>query len=132
LSVDTLDGDVDSNSLPMVPDLGVFPRPVRYLILLFLVSGVLLLVGLVLAGLASSPTVTLEATAVEAPPSDGDVYALSEFSEGSPVRAVAEEALRTGSASVETTTGEVRSEDVPTDVFYVVRNERAVKVSVAA
>jgi hypothetical protein len=114
----------------MAPDLEVFPEPVRYLILAVLGVGVLSLGGLVLVGLTSSPTVVLEATVVDAPPSDGEVYALSEFSDGSPVRAVVEEALRTGSASVKTTTDRMRSEDVPIDAFHVSYDERVVKVDV--
>ncbi|MFC6940750.1 hypothetical protein ACFQE8_12390 [Salinirubellus sp. GCM10025818] len=121
---------MDSNSLPMVPDLEVFPESVRYPILAVLGVGVLSLVGLVLVGLTSSPTVVLEATVVDAPPPDGEVYALSEFSGESPVRAVVEEALRTGSASVQTTTDRVRSEDVPIDAFYVEHDGRVVSVDV--
>ena len=116
----------------MVPDLEVFPDPVRYLILAVLGVGVLSLVGLVLVGLTSSPTVVLEATVVDAPPSDGEMYALSEFSEGSPVRAAVEEALRTGSATVQTTTDRMRSEDVPIDAFYVRHDGRVVSVDVNA
>lgn len=129
-SVGTHDRRVDSNSLPMVPDLEVFPEPVRYLILILLGVGVLSLAGLVLVGLTSSPTVVLEATIVDAPPSDGEVYVLSAFSEGSPVRAAVEEALRTGSASVETSAKRVRSEEVPIDAFYVEHDERVVSVDV--
>ncbi len=114
----------------MVPDLEVFPESVRYPILAVLGVGVLSLVGLVLVGLTSSPTVVLEATVVDAPPPDGEVYALSEFSGESPVRAVVEEALRTGSASVQTTTDRVRSEDVPIDAFYVEHDGRVVSVDV--
>jgi len=58
---------VDSNSLPMVPDLDVFPRPIRRLILAGLVLGPLLLMTLVLLGAGSSPTVEIEATVVDAP-----------------------------------------------------------------
>jgi hypothetical protein len=114
----------------MAPDLEVFPEPVRYLILAVLGVGVLSLGGLVLVGLTSSPTVVLEATVVDAPPSDGEVYALSESSEGSPVRTAVEEALRTGSASVETSAKRVRTEDVPTDAFYVSHDGRVVRVDV--
>jgi len=123
---------MDSNSLPMAPDLDVFSSPVRFLVLTILGSGVLILVVLVLAGLASSPTVVLEATVVDAPSSDDEVYTLSEFSAESPVQTVAEKALRTGSGSVETTTEEMRSEEVPTDEFYVRHHGRVVRVSVAS
>ncbi|WP_251342579.1 hypothetical protein [Haloplanus halophilus] len=122
---------MDSNSLPMVPDLHVVSKPVRYLVLGVLGAGVLLLVVLVLLGMASTPTVTLEATVVDSVPSETaaeDVHSLSGFADDSPVRAVVEDALRTGSASVEATTADVRDADVPSTEFYVRHDGRVVRV----
>lgn len=121
---------MDSNSLPMVPDLDVFPRPIRRLILAGLVLGPFLLMTLVLLGAGSSPTVEIEATVVDAPPSDADVYPLSDLSEDSPTRAVVEDALRDGSSTVEATTEEVRSDGVPATEYYVRHDGRVVRVSV--
>jgi hypothetical protein len=123
-------GTVDSNSRPMVPDLDVFPRPVRRLILAVLVLGPLVLAGLVLLGASSSPTVVLEATVVDAAPADAEVYPLSGFPEDSPTRDAVEDALRDGSGSVEATTEAVRSDDVPATEYYVRHDGRVVKVSV--
>jgi hypothetical protein len=122
---------VDSNSLPLVPDLDVLPTPVRYLVLVVLVGGPLLFVVLLLVGTASTPTVVVEATVVDAPPADeDDVYALSRFPAESPVRVAVEEALRDGSASVEATTDEVRHDGVPVTDYYVEHDGRTVRVTV--
>jgi hypothetical protein len=122
---------VDSNSLPLVPDLDVLPTPVRYLALVALVGGPLLFVVLILVGTASTPTVVVEATVVDAPPAgEEDVYPLSRFPAESPVRVAVEEALRDGSASVEATTDEVRHDGVPTTDYYVEHDGRTVRVTV--
>ncbi len=118
----------------MVPDLHVLSKPVRYLLLGVLGSAVLLFAVLVLLGLASTPTVTVEATVVGGVPPDAaaeDVYPLSRFSADSPVRAAVEAALRSGSGSVETTTERYRAENVPT-AFYVRHDGDVVRVSVDA
>jgi hypothetical protein len=120
---------MDSNSLPMVPELGVFPRPIRYVVLALLVLGPLALGALVLAGAGSTPTVVVEATVVDSPPSDAEVYALSEIPDDSPVRTAVEEALRTGSGSVEATTEEVRADGFPVTEYYVRHDGRVVRVS---
>jgi hypothetical protein len=118
----------------MVPDLHVVSRPVRYLVLGGMGSGVLLLAVLVLLGIASTPTVTLEATVVDSVPPDAaadeDVHALSRFSADGPVRAAVESALRSGSESVETTTERYRAEDLPATEFYVRHDGAVVRVSV--
>jgi hypothetical protein len=107
----------------MVPDLDASPRPVRYLILAPVVLGPLLLAVTVLVGTASSPTVVVEATVVDAPPvAEDDVYRLSGFAEESPTRAAVEEALRDG--SVTATAEEVRS----APEFYVRHDEQVVRV----
>lgn len=121
---------MDSIGLPMVPDLDVFPRPIRYGLLAVLVAGPLCLGLLVLVGGVSSPTVVVEATAVDAPPSDADVHRLSEFSEGSPVRAAVEEALRKHSGAARTTAEEVRSGTFPGTEFHVRDGDRFVRVTV--
>lgn len=124
---------MDSNSLPMVSDLHVVSRPVRHAILGVLGVGVFLLVVSILFDTLSTPTVTLEATVVDsAPPgADADVYSLSGFSTGSPVRTAVAEALRseTGSASAETTTERYRAENLPTTEFYVRHDGRVVRVA---
>jgi hypothetical protein len=114
----------------MAPDLNVFSKPVRYGVLALLVLGPLLFGALVLAGAGSSPTVVVEATVVDSPPSDAEVHQLSRFDDGSPVRAAVEEALRDGSGSIETTTEEVRADDLPADGYYVSHDGRTVRVSV--
>jgi hypothetical protein len=116
----------------MVPDMDVFPRPVRYAVLAALVLGPLLLGLLVLAGVGSTPTVVVEATVVDSAPSDADVYPLSALSEGSPPRVAVTEAVRDGSSSVEATTQEVRSDGVPATSYYVRHDGRVVKVSVTS
>jgi hypothetical protein len=120
------------SSLPLIPDLDVLPRPVRYLVLGVLVLGPLLLLALVLAGAGSTPTVVVEATVVDSPPSDAEVYALSELPDGSPVRVAVEEALRDGSGSVEATTDEVRHDGVPATDYYVRHDGRVVRVTVGS
>jgi hypothetical protein len=120
----------------MAPDLHVLPGPVRYLVLGVSGSGVLLLAVLVLLGVASTPTVTLEATVVDSVPPgadvDEDVYPLSRFGAESPVRAAVEEARRStsGTGSVETTTERYRAENLPTTAFYVRHDGAVVRVSV--
>ena len=127
---------MDSNSLPMVPDLHVVSKPVRYLVLGVLGSGVLLFAVLVLLGTLSTPTVTLEATVVDSVPpgadADEDVYPLSRFSSESPVRTAIEESLRseTGAGSAETTTERYRAENPPTTEFYVRHDGRVIRVAV--
>lgn len=121
---------MDSNSLPMVADLEVLPQSLRSVLLGLLVLGPLVLLGLVLAGAGSSPTVVVEATVVDAPPSDAAVYELSALSEGNPVRNAVEAALRSGSTSVEATTEAVRTDGVPATAFYVRHDGRVVKVTV--
>jgi hypothetical protein len=118
----------------MAPDLHVFSRPVRYLILAVLGGSVALFALLVLLGLASTPTTTLDAAVVDSVPADSDaeVYPLSTFPAESPIRTVVEEALRNGSASVRTTTEAVRSADVSIPTFYVRDDGRIVRVSVDA
>jgi hypothetical protein len=121
---------MDSISLPMVPDLEAFPKPVRYGLLAVLVLGPLLFGLLVVLGGVSSPTVVVDATAVDSPPSDAEVYRLSGFAEGSPIRAATEEALRDGSGSVETTVADVRSGTYPGTEFYVRDDGRFVRVTI--
>jgi hypothetical protein len=120
---------MDSNSLPMVPDMAVFPKPVRSLVFAVLGTGVLLFALLILLGLASTPTVTVEAAVVDDAPSNAEVYSLSTFSEESKVRAAVEEALQSDSASVEATTEEIRTDEVPTTEFYVSHEGRVVHVT---
>lgn len=121
---------MDSIGLPMVPDLEVLPRLVRYGVLALLVLGPLLFGALVLLGSVSSPTVVVEAAVVDAPPSDAEVLRLAEFSEGSPIRIAVEEALRDGSGSATTTVEELRSERFPGPEFHVRHDERVVRVTV--
>jgi hypothetical protein len=121
-----------SNSLPLIPDLSAFPEPVRYLVLSVLVAGPLALAAVVVVGMLSSPTVVLEATVVDAPPSDAEVYPLSTFSEDSPIRTVVESALEDGSASVQTSVDRVRSADVPLRKWYVSHEGRVVRVAVTS
>ena len=122
-----------SNSLPLIPDLSAFPEPVRYLVLSVLVVGPLALAAVVVVvGTLSSPTVVLEATVVDAPPSDAEVYPLSSFSEDSPIRTVVESALEDGSASVQTSVDRVRSADVPLRKLYVSHEGRVVRVAVTS
>ena len=71
----------------------------------------------------------VEATVVDSPPADAEVYPLSELPEGSPVRTAVREALRTGSGSVEATTEEVRAAGVPATEYYVRHDGRVVRVS---
>jgi hypothetical protein len=120
---------MDSNSLPMVPDMAVFSKPVRYLVFGVLGTGVFVFALLILLGLVSTPTVTVEATVVDDAPSDAAVYPLSSFSEDSEVRVAVEEALRSGTASVEATTEEIRDDDVPATEFYVSHEGRVVHVT---
>jgi hypothetical protein len=120
------------NSLPLIPDLEVLPWPLRYLALGLLVLGPLLLLALVLVGAGSSPTVTVEATVVDAPPSDAEVHALSEFPADSPVRAAVEEALREGTGSAQGTKAEVRNGAASGTEYYVERDGRVVKVTLGA
>ncbi|WP_380681036.1 hypothetical protein [Salinigranum sp. GCM10025319] len=120
---------MDSNSLPMVPELGVFPEPIRYVVLALLVLGPLVLGALVLAGVGSTPTVVVEATVVDSPPSDAEVHALSTVPDDSPVRTAVGEALRTGSGSVEATTEEVRADGFSATEYYVRHDGRVVRVS---
>ena len=118
---------MDSIGLPMVPDLETFPRPVRSLVLAALVLGPLLFAAAVLVGTASSQTVVVEATVVDAPPADDeDVYQLAGFPEEAPTRTAVEEALSDGSGSVTTTVEEVRSDPE----FYVRHDERVLRVTV--
>jgi hypothetical protein len=116
----------------MVPDIEVFPRPVRRLLLALLVLGPLVFGALVLLGAGSSPTVVIEATVVDSPPPDADVYPLSRVPDDSPVRAVVTDALSDGSASVEATTEAVRSDGVPATDYYVRHDGRTVRVSVTS
>jgi hypothetical protein len=124
---------VDSNSLPMAPD--VVSKQIRCLVLGVLAAGVGLLIVLVLLGMASTPTVTLEATVVDSVPSGADaedVYPLSRFAAESPVRAAVERSLgsESESRSVETTTERYRAENVPATEFHVRHEGRVVRVSV--
>lgn len=120
---------MDSNSLPMVPDLAVFPEPVRYVVLALLVLVPLLLGALVLAGVGSTPTVVVEATVVDAPPSDVEVHPMSDLPEGSPVREAVDEAVRNGSGSVETTTDAVRADGLSATAYYVRHDGAVVRVA---
>jgi hypothetical protein len=122
---------MDSNSLPLVPDLDVFPRPVRKLLLAVLVLGPLCFFVLVLAGAGSSPTVVVEGKAVESAPQNAAVYPLSRFPDDSPVRVAVREAVRDGSGSVETTTDAARYDGVPHSGYYVRHDGRIVEVSVS-
>ena len=70
--------------------MSVFPKTVRSLVFAVLGTGVLLFGLLILLGLASTPTVTVEATVVDDVPSDAEAYSLSTFSAESRVRVAAE------------------------------------------
>ncbi|SEA06284.1 hypothetical protein SAMN04488065_1646 [Haloplanus vescus] len=126
---------MDSNSLPMVPDLRVVSKPVRYLVLGVLGAGVLLFAVLVVLGTLSTPTVTVEATVVDSVPADAtdeDVSSLSDFPADSPIRAVVEDALENGTASATATTAEIRAADAPGTEWYVRHDGRVVRVEVNA
>lgn len=119
---------VDSNSLPRVPDMPVFPKTVRSLVFAVLGTGVLLFGLLILLGLASTPTVTV----VDDVLPDADAYSLSTFSAESRVRVAAETALgsESGSASVTATTEEIRTDAATETEFYVEHEGRVVRVAV--
>jgi hypothetical protein len=72
----------------MVPDTAVFSKRARYLVFAVLGTDVFLFALLILLGLASTPTVTVEATVVDDAPSSAEVYSLSSFWEESTVWAV--------------------------------------------
>jgi hypothetical protein len=118
------------NSLPLIPDLEFLPRPVRYLVLAVVVLGPLTLLVMVLVGAGSSPTVVVEATAVDAAPPDAEVYDYSQVPDDSPAGAALEEALRDGSGSVEATTEAVRNDGIPATDYYVRHDGQVVRVTV--
>ena len=114
----------------MVPDLAAFHKPVRYVLLAVLVLGPISLVIVVLVGVTSSPSVVVEATVVDARPSEADVYTLSEIPEDSPLRPVVLQAFRAGSAEAEVKTEQLRFDGFPTRGVYNRHDGRFVKVTV--
>ena len=112
--------------------MSVFPKTGRSLVFVVLGTGVLLFGLLILLGLASTPTVTVEATVVDDVPPDADAYSLSTFSAESRVRVAAEAALgsASGSASVTATTEEIRTDAATETEFYVEHEGRVVRVAV--
>ena len=112
--------------------MSVFPEAVRYLVFAVLGTGVLLFGLLILLGLASTPTVTVEATVVDDVPPDADAYSLSTFSAESRVRVAAETALgsESGPAAITATTEEIRTDAASETEFYVEHQGRVVRVSV--
>jgi hypothetical protein len=121
---------MDSNSLPMVPDLEAFSPPVRYGVLALLVLGPLLFGALVFLGGASSPAAVVEASPTDAPPSDAKVVPLAAFSDESPVRTASEAALDGESHSVETTVEAVQSGAYSGEEFYVAQDGDYARVTI--